>query len=305
MAGSSRLIRRRIKSVGNTKKITKAMELVSAAKMRKAVAAAQAGKPYADAARRAVAEIATATDPAAHALFRAGSGSRDLVIVFASDRGLCGASNGKLLGELGRFLNGRNADLATAGKKAQQWAVKRGNNLVASWPAFSNNPSINDLQPIAQLAVKDFLAGKYRSVHLAYNDFKSALTQTPVVRQLLPLHEKIQPLKNTDQLVHQQNNDFEDDYQKPEQHESRYLFEPSATAVLNTVLPRLVEALIWQAALEAAASEHSSRMLAMRAATDNAVEMIADLTLVYNQARQSGITSEIAEIAAGAAAIAS
>jgi F-type H+-transporting ATPase subunit gamma len=301
MAVSTRTIRRRIKSVGNTKKITKAMELVAAAKMRKAVASAVAGRPYAEAARRAIADVATATDPSAHPLLRQGSGSRDLVLIFSTDRGLCGAVNARLFAELGKFLKGRDADFAVAGKKAQQWAAKRGTGLVASWPAFSNNPTAADVRPVAALAVSDFLAGKYGRVWIAATDFKSALTQTAAVRQLLPL--SLAEAGPAGPMAEAQGDDEATLEPQQSEADSAFLFEPSARAVLDAVLPRLVESLVWQAALEASASEHSSRMLAMRSATDNAIEMIDDLTLAFNQARQAGITREIAEISAGAAAL--
>jgi F-type H+-transporting ATPase subunit gamma len=298
MAVSTRTIRRRIKSVGNTKKITKAMELVAAAKMRKAVAGAVAGRPYAEAARRAIADVASATDPSSHPLLRPGTGSRDLVLVFSTDRGLCGAVNARLFAELGKFLAGRDADFAVAGKKAQQWAAKRGTGLVASWPAFSNNPSEADVRPVSRLAVDDFLAGKYRGVWIASTDFKSALTQVATVRRLLPLALDDVRSAGSSAMAHATEEGNADGGGN-----SAFLFEPSPRAVLDAVLPRLVESLVWQAALEASASEHSSRMLAMRSATDNAIEMIDDLTLAFNQARQAGITREIAEISAGAAAL--
>ncbi len=303
MALPPRLIRRRIKSVTGTRKITKAMELVSAAKMRKAVSSVLATRPYAEAAWRALCELAKVTDPTQHPLLRAHeqSAKKTLVILLSSDRGLCGGFNSQLLRKFTAFsgkqtLAEKNIDVVAVGKKGQDGLRRRGASIVGAFADLGNVPKIYDIRPIADLAVNDFTAGRYDEVWLAFTDFRSALTQIPTVRQLLPL-TSIAGFGDIEQLKEQ----------SPAETLSggatEFLFEPSPQAVLDAMLPRLVEAQIYQALLESTASEHSARMMAMRSATDAASDMIDDLTLTYNQARQAGITREIAEISSGKAAL--
>jgi F-type H+-transporting ATPase subunit gamma len=303
MASSTRLIRRRIKSVTNTRKITKAMELVAAAKMRKAVASVLATRPYAEAAWRAIRELAKVTDPTLHPLLREREGTgRTLVVLYSSDRGLCGGFNAQLLRAFGKFLAGRTApvDLVTIGRKGQDAARRRGLNVIATFTDMANNPVVTDIRPIADISIGDFIKkGGYDEVYLAYTDYRSAMTQVPGVKRLLPLTQ-IEGLGDVSEAV-------AEGLAAKEARDSgganEYVFEPSPEKVLDVMLPRLVEAQIYQALLESSASEHAARMMAMRSATDAAEEMIGDLTLTYNQARQAGITREIAEISSGKAAL--
>lgn len=300
MAVSTRIIRRRIRSVSNTKKITKAMELVAASKMRRAVASVLSSRPYAEAAWRAVKEISKSVDPALHPLLapRSEPVGKQLLIIFTSDRGLCGGFNAQIVKACGEFLkkNPATVDIVACGKKGSAALLRTGRTIVAAFNGFSNAPKATDAKTVADLGIKDFTEGKYDEVHVAFTDYRSALVQKPIVRRILPIAE-IPELGVGEGTVPERG-------LSPEQSgSSDYLFEPSPQSVLDTILPRIVESQIYQALLESSASEHSARMLAMRSATDAAGEMIDDLTLAFNQARQSGITREIAEISSGKAAL--
>lgn len=309
MGASTRTIRRRIKSVGNTRKITKAMELVAAAKMRKAISAVLASRPYADAAWRAITELAKVSDPSLHPLLKQRDRiGRVLMIVFTSDRGLCGALNGQVLKAV--FESEKKferVEYLTIGKKGQDALRRLNRPIVATFTGIANNPSLADIRPAADLARADFVAGTYDAVFVAATDYRSALVQKPTIARLLPIArlpgigevsealagvEKA-PSSQADALRVSPDRGFE------------FIFEPSPAAILDVMLPRIVEVQMYQALLESAASEHAARMLAMRSASDSAGEMIDDLTFTFNQIRQAGITREIAEISSGAAAIAS
>jgi F-type H+-transporting ATPase subunit gamma len=285
MAGSARLIRRRIKSVSNTKKITKAMELVSAAKMRRAVAAATSARRYASLGRELLASLAAHGVTIDHTFFRQPSGKgKALCIVITSDRGLCGAYNVQLMRavELGmaRFTN---VEYVTVGKYGDQTLRRTGKTVIASFPGLTNQPRAASVRPIVSLATNEFVSGTYERVFIASTEFRSALRQVPQVSELLPLAA---PADATSSGLSEDA-----------------LFEPNPVEVLTYALPRFIEAAAYQAVLEAAASEHSARMMSMRSATDAASDMLDDLTFTLNQARQSAITSEIAEISAGRAAL--
>ncbi len=309
MAVSPRLIRRRIKSVTNTRKITKAMELVAAAKMRKAISGVLATRPYAEAAWRAVEEIARRADSSTHPLLRQRHGSgRELVVLFTSDRGLCGGINSRMTKKLLDFLGDRDPrqfDFVAVGKKGQQLLGRRGLSLVASFSNPAHNPRLTEIYPIARIAMDDFVSGKYGAVHLAFTDYRSSLVQEPLVRQLLPI-VRVAELGEIGRgapkgAAPAGGRSGGEDLKVTGSGE--YLFEPSPQAVLNIMLPRLVETQVYQALLESLASEHSARMLAMRSASDSAQDMISQFTLMLNQARQAGITMEIAEISSGKAAL--
>lgn len=306
MADSPRLIRSRIRSVVNTRKITKAMELVAAAKMRKAVSAVLATRPYAESAWRAVEEIARATEQSAHPLLQPGrTDGPELLILFAPDRGLCGGVISQLNRTVNRWIDGLNQppQVVAVGRKAVQFASRRGLHLEASFDGLTKNPRIAELRPVARLATDDFVAGKYRGVWLAFTDYKSAAAQEPVVRPLLPLG-RIAGLGEADRGL--RGIERPDDSQGEEMEMTgaeEFLFEPSPGEVLDLMLPRLAEVQVWQALLESLASEHAARMMAMRSASDAASDMIQGLTLSLNQARQAAITQEIAEISSGKAAL--
>lgn len=295
MAISTRLIKRRIKSVGNTKKITSAMELVAASKMRKAVSATYATRPYAQLGRDLIQSLrGISSEELIHPLLSENAQIKlILLIVISSDRGLAGGYNAQLFKKTTEFIKkekdaGAEFEYITIGKKSAD-AIKRMNGkIIASFFNLGNNPTIVSTRPISDLARRDFISLKYGRVFVAYTDFISSLRQTPKVMELLPLRKEDIELEKVEKISGSAK---------------EYIFEPDSSAVLDAMLPRLVEVEVFQAILESTASEHSARMLAMRNATDSAREMINDLTFTFNQARQAGITREIGEIAAGAAAL--
>ncbi|OIO52785.1 ATP synthase F1 subunit gamma [Candidatus Uhrbacteria bacterium CG_4_10_14_0_8_um_filter_58_22] len=306
MAISTRLIRRRIKSVTSTRKITKAMELVAASKMRRAVSSVLASRPYAEAVWTAIREMAKVTDAGLHPLLSTKpDAERVLVVLFTSERGLCGGFNSQLLRQVNHFTGklpeGLPVDFVTVGRKGQVAIQRQGLSLVAVFNELASHPTVDEMRPIADLAVGDFVAGKYRAVYLAFTDYVSALVQKPRVSQLLPV-SRIEGLGEVGEALTQGRAAEKDGLDVTDSgHE--YLFEPSPSEVLDVMLPRLIESQVYQALLESSASEHSARMLAMRTASDSAEEMIDSLTLSYNQTRQAGITAEIAEISSGKAAL--
>ncbi|MBI2355622.1 MAG: ATP synthase F1 subunit gamma [Candidatus Doudnabacteria bacterium] len=293
---SSREIRRRIKSTQNIAKITKAMELVAAAKMRKAQAAAIASRPYAQLSGELIRRLATKADLLEYPLIkrvvtppssppkiggdRGGMIPRTLLILITSDKGLAGALNSNVINKALNVIKSEGAekiDLITIGKKGSDSARRMKLNVIAAFDGKDKNISILDARPIAEIAIADYLALKYEKVFAVYTDFVSTLVQKPNMIQLLP---------------------FADDGSQITDHGLEYLFEPSPIEVLERLIGSTVEFAIYQCLVEAVASEHSARMVAMKNANDAAGDLIDDLTLSYNQARQAGITKELSEISA-------
>ncbi|PIR07098.1 MAG: ATP synthase F1 subunit gamma [Candidatus Komeilibacteria bacterium CG11_big_fil_rev_8_21_14_0_20_36_20] len=304
MPQATRDIQRRIKSVKNTKKITKAMELVAAAKMRKAVAKVLATRSYADLAWNTVLHLVKKLDTSRHPFFRESKEVRNVLIVLIStNRGLCGSFNLQLVQKVVDSIklhhpDTRVTDVITFGSKGRNEARRHHLNIMADFAKEDITQSSTIINPITHMVVKDFIARKYDKVFVAYTDFASSLQQQPHVRQLLPIVPEID--ERLGYITHQKEKEI---VNINVENFSDFLFEPSRKEILNSFLPRLVEIQIFQAVLESEASEHSARMLAMRNASDAAGDMIDELTLAYNQARQAGITAEIAEISAGTAAL--
>ncbi len=298
MAIPTRVIKRRIKSIRSTRKIMKAMELVAGSKMRKTTQLALATRPYASSLEALLEETRTRITDPFHPLLvgrprKPGQTLSTLIVVAASDRGLCGGFNSQLLRKLAELVTARVGDrleVITVGRRAEQGVRRLHQVLAASFAAISNAPSFERAAPVAQLAYEGFISAKYDRVFVVCTLFQSALVQNPVIQQLLPMV----PEGELDHL----SQTFED-----ESMHANTLFEPSTDAVLNELLPRLLEIQIYRALLESSASEHSARMMAMKSAGDAAKEMLGDLTLTLNQARQGAITQEISEISAGKAAI--
>ena len=291
-------IRRRIKSVGNTKKITKAMELVAASKMRRAVQQALMTRAYAKAAWDVLTNVSAVTNRELHPLLVEREVKRVAVIVVSSDRGLAGGLNTNIVRQTLEVLKAQTvpADVITVGTKAAD-ALRRLNvNIVAAFPNAHTHPTVADLQPVVKIAIDDYVAGVYDTVHVVYTDFLSTLVQRARSRQVLPIRK--QELK---EVLDDVDNSIA--IQKLEGFQNPYLFEPNAEAVLEKMLRNLVTSQLYQVVLESLASEHAARMVAMRNATDSAEELIEDLNLTYNQVRQASITREIAEISAGRAAL--
>lgn len=302
MAVSTRVIKRRIKSVANTRKITKAMELVAASKMRKAVNMTQASRAYSRVLQQMVNHIRQTVPERSHRLLSApATSSAALVIVAASDRGLCGGFNAQLLKKGLEFLasRGEKVEVVTVGRRAESAVRRAGYSIIASFEAISNAPSFERSAPVGEFAFQSFISHRVDRVFMIYTDFKSALSQVPTAMQLLPMIPE-SDLKEDGGGAEGENGENDEivPIDAPD-----ILFEPTPQDVLTSILPRLLETQVYQSLLESSASEHSSRMMAMRSATDNATDMLQDLTFTFNQARQASITREISEISAGKAAI--
>ncbi|MDA7931747.1 ATP synthase F1 subunit gamma [Akkermansiaceae bacterium] len=284
-------IRRRIKSVKSTSQITKAMELVSAAKMKKAQDQALAGRDYADKLNKALVNLKANTDEESHPLLGQREGGKELMLVISTSRGLCGGLNTNLLKKV-RLEESKGTEYVTVGKKLRVSLAKAGGKIVTDWEVEDPVP-FNDAKPIAKFLTEQFLSGEYDKISVAFNNFVSTLTQTPHVSQLLPIDASALAEKRDYEGVGKGEIGESDD---PAALNMDYEFEPSAEGVLDKLLPLYINFQIYQMLVEARASEHSARMVSMKAATDNANKMVKELTLEYNKARQAAITSELLEI---------
>ncbi|MDP3900020.1 MAG: ATP synthase F1 subunit gamma [bacterium] len=319
---STRDIIRRIKSVKNTKKITQAMELVSAAKMRRAIEAVLATRSYANLSWLTVLNLAEVADrnENLHTLLNPRKEVKKVaIILITSNRGLCGGFNANIISKAVNSIKLHSdveTDCIILGKKGAAINYRYGYNLAAEFEKPDVTNEVEEVIPTARLVINDYLSGKYDKVMLAYTDFISTVKQVPRVKQLLPIDisQKDEYLgvigsqagEASTPRFHEgaaMSPEVVSEKQKKHFENREYIFEPSPREVLDEMIPRLVEIQMFQALLESNASEHSARMMAMRNATDAASDMIDDLTLTYNKARQAAITSEIAEIAGGAQAL--
>ena len=297
---SVRELKRRIKSVKNISQVTRAMQMVAASKMRRAQEQALASRPYATKAWEILTHLSAqhGNVEQMHPLLNQRDEIKNIAIILVtSDKGLAGAYNGNIIRKVTRFMrdnNHENAGLVTVGKKGRDFMLRFGRNVVAEFADLPARPSSMDAIPMARIAIDGFLSGEYDEVYLAYTEFVNTLTQTPEIRLLLPIRADT----TEDKVMRQE---FE---QESSMAKVAYVYEPNETTLLNALLPRFTELQIYQALLEALASEHSARMVAMRNATENAKELIEDLSLTYNKARQEAITSEMLDIAGGAEALA-
>lgn len=289
---SGKEIRGKIKSVENTKKITKAMEMVAASKMRKAQDRMRAARPYSDKIRNIAANLASANPEYTHPFMaQAKSGEAKAVgfIVVTTDKGLCGGMNTNIL----RMMTQKTRELETAGKKIEAVAIgnkglgflnRVGIRVVSHAVQIGDTPHLEKLIGPVKVMLDEYQEGKLDAVYLCYTKFINTMKQEPMVEQLLPLAaEKLEGDKGN--------------------HSWDYIYEPEAQTVIDELLVRYVEALVYQAVAENLASEQSARMVAMKAASDNAGSVIGELKLVYNKTRQAAITKELSEIVAGAAAV--
>jgi F-type H+-transporting ATPase subunit gamma len=287
MAGG-REIKTKIKSVQNTRKVTRALEMVSASKIRKAQERMKASRPYARAMKQVIGHLAQANSEYQHPyLVQRESVKRVGYIIISSDRGLAGGLNNnlfrKLLGEFRKWQEqGVEVDVVTIGQKASVFFRRIHVEMLASVAQLGDVPRVEQLVGVVKVMLDAYSAGSMDKVFLVYNDFVNTMTQRAAFDQLLPLAA-------TETVV--------------AHHDWDYLYEPDAQAVLEHVLTRYIESLVYQAVLENVASEHAARMVAMKAASDNANKLIDTLQLIYNKARQAAITQEISEIVGGAAAV--
>jgi F-type H+-transporting ATPase subunit gamma len=289
---STRDIRRRIKSVKNTAQITRAMQMVAASKMRKAQQAALSGRPYATLMNEVLAEVTYHAGDFTHPLTEKREVRKRGVIVISSDKGLCGALNSNLLREAAKFPK-ETTVYVSAGRKAGQFLARTKRTLAAEF-TYKDAPLFSEARAISRFARDLFAKGEVDQVDILYTNFISTLSQRPDSLTLLPIGE----LKGVTAGVHGQEQS-----EKLLKGATEFLFEPSAEEVLGQLLPHYVNFQVYQILLEAKASEHSARMVAMKNATDNAKQLIKDLTLEYNKLRQANITKELLEIASAAMAV--
>lgn len=297
---SLREIRQRIRSVKNIAQITRAMQMVAASKMRRAQEQALASRPYAAKTWEILTHLAAQRGNVEqlHPLLASREQVKNVaVILITSDKGLAGAYNGNIIRAAIRFMrsnNRENASLITVGRKGRDFMVRFGRKVIAEFTDLPSRPTSLDISPITRLAVDGFLEGEFDEVYLAYTDFINTLTQEPTIRLLLPIRPGALESKVLSEYLGKETT----------MATAEYLYEPNPATLLDTILPRFTELQIYQAFLEARASEESARMVAMRNATENANDLIGDLTLVYNKARQDAITKEMLDIAGGAEALA-
>ena len=286
MAGEKE-IRNQIRSIQNTQKITRAMEMVAGSKMRKAQDRMEQARPYAEKMRNVISHVAAAHSEYKHPFLVERENKRAGIIVVSTDRGLCGGLNTNEFRRVIQRLDewreeGIESDFCVIGNKAGMFFKRFGANIVAQATHLGDAPAIEDLIGTIKVMLDAYMEGRIDSLFLVFNRFVNSMTQSPVIEQLLPR---------------------EPSEEEQVRHYWDYIYEPDAKEVLDNLLTRYIESLIYQGVVENVACEQAARMVAMKAATDNAGELIDELTLVYNKARQASITQELSEIVAGAAAV--
>ncbi len=280
-----RQIRRRIRSVQNTAKITNAMSMIAASKMRRAQQRGIQGRPYAEQILGVMGNLMAASPigEAPHPLLEQREVRKVAYIHVSADRGLCGPLNANMNRAGHEFINEQRAPVAVipVGRRGRDFMARTRRELRAVFIELGDNPSLLDTLPISRVVMEDYANGEYDRVYIGYSDFVSTLVQRPVIHRLIPVEPApVEPLFNVE-----------------------YIYEPSPEAVLGELLPRYIEMQVYHAILEHLASEQSARMVAMRNATENAKDMVNSLTLTYNKARQEMITKEILDLVGGAAAL--
>jgi F-type H+-transporting ATPase subunit gamma len=297
---SGREIKTKIKSTQNMRKVTRALEMVSASKIRKAQDLMKASRPYARAMRKVIAHIAQASTDFKHPfLTERNDVARVGFVVISTDRGLCGGLNSNLFRRLLPTIReyqdkGVQVDVVAIGQKAVQFFRRlKGVNLIGSTSHLGERPKVEQLIGVIKIVLDSYTEGKLDRVYLAYNDFVNTMTQKPTVDALLPLPTVAAEME----AQHVEGAELE------QKHDWDYIYEPDPATVLEHVLARYIESVVYQGVLENLASEHAARMVAMKSASDNASKVIGELTLRYNKARQAAITQEISEIVGGAAAV--
>ena len=281
-------IRKRIGSVRNTQQITKAMKMVSAAKLRRAQESAVQARPYADKMTELLKNVSARVSSEAHALLTAREEKKIQLVLFTSDRGLCGGYNTNLIRAAEAFIRqhsgGQEIELTLVGRKGGDYFRRRGAKIVDRYIDILHNAPDELATEIAQKLISRFIGGETDAVYILYNRFRSALSQVPTLEKLLPV-----ALAETSEAEAQQ--------------QTEYLYEPGVQQLLASLLPRITDVALQRALLEATASEHGARMTAMESATSNAAKMIGSLTLQMNRARQASITRELLEIVGTAEAL--
>jgi F-type H+-transporting ATPase subunit gamma len=279
-----RKVRRRIRGVQNIAKITRAMEMIAASRMRKAQERGLQGRPYAEKIEQVIADLAALPETGSqHPLLQKRDIKKIAVVHITPDRGLCGGLNASLNRQLANFVLRQQVpvEVVAVGRKGRDFSVRSDCSLIAEFTQLSDKPSYLDTLPISNIIIQEYTEAAFDMVYVSYAGFVSTMVQKPAMKQLLPVEPAVIPGgQNVD-----------------------YIYEPDAEAVLGSLLPRFVEMEIYHAVLESIASEQSARMVAMRNATDSANELIGDLTLLYNKARQESITRELLDITGGVVAL--
>ncbi len=278
-----RAIRNHIRGVKSIAKITRAMEMIAASKMRRAQERGLAGRPYSEKIRQVIADLAALPETGLHPLLQRRPVNRIIIVHITPDRGLCGGLNSNLNRMAGSFILEQKVpvSLVTVGRKGRDFMKRHGCDIIAEFVQLGDQPKLLDTLPISHIIIDDYSQGAVDLVYLAYARFVSTTVQRPFMQQLLPVEPAAIPrAQNVD-----------------------YIYEPDPRLVLSALLPRFVEMQVYHAILESIASEQSARMVAMRNATDNANELVRNLTLLYNKARQETITKELLDIVGGAAAL--
>jgi F-type H+-transporting ATPase subunit gamma len=281
---NTRDIRRRIKSIRNTAQITKAMQMVAASKMRKAQQHALAGRPYAELMNKVLVSLQQRTNPQLHPLLEIRPLKKELVLIISTDKGLCGGLNTNLFREAANFDQAKTA-FVVSGKKARQFIARTKRELLADFE-LKDSPSFVESKPLSKFCIEKFLRREVDKVSVLYTHFINTISQRAVVQTLLPISSFDLPKGASTEETKQDLDPM-----------LGYVFEPKAEELLGVVLPYYIQFQVFQMILDARASEHSARMVAMKNATDNAEQFIKDLTLEYNKMRQAGITTELLEIA--------
>jgi F-type H+-transporting ATPase subunit gamma len=282
---NTRILRRRIRSVESTAKICKAMEMIATAKMKRAQDQATAGRPYAERITEVISNLAyhARAGGAPHPLLQKRETKKIAIIHFTTDRGLCGGLNATLNRVIGTFISEQivPVTLITVGRKGRTFMLRTGQTIRAEFTGIKDRVSLQDTLPISRIIIDDYTSGEVDLVYLTYSHFVSTMVQRPTMEILLPVDPVELPLSGR----------------------GGYIYEPEPSVVLNELLPRFVEMHVYHAVLELIASEQSARMVAMRNASQSASEVIEDLTLTLNKARQESITNEICDISGGAEAL--
>ena len=309
---STRDIKRRMRSIGNTQQITRAMEAVSATKMRRSQEFALAARPYAESALQLLGNIGQKTVREIHPLLERRRGKDICLIVITSDKGLCGGYNSGVLRKAQEYLDknseSKNIDIITVGKKARDYFKFRGYEIAEEFVGFGDFVKLEETMPIAKRILFDWQEKKYSKIVCAFTNFVSTLRQEAVIRQVLPITKKgikeiIEGIIPKKGRYAEKDTSLRQGFGGQASYNYRYIFEPSREKVLNELLPLLVEIQAHYMILEANASEHSARMVAMKNASENAEEILEELNLFYNKARQAAITREITEVTAGREAL--
>lgn len=274
-------IKRRMRSIKNIAQTTKAVQMVAVVKMQRSQEQALRGQPYSEKMNEILQVLAQKTDPRFHPLLQKGGGKKTLIILITPNKGLCGGLLSNLTKKLFEVLSEIPCDFILVGKKGENLLLKRGQKPLAEFSNLPDQPLFSEILPISKIAMNEFTGGKYEKVVILHSHFINTLSQQPTLNQILPIETKQQEEKNWQDV----------------------LYEPHPKAILENLLPFYVELLVYHLILESIASEHSARMMAMKNATENASEILGNLTLTYNQLRQATITQEVAEIAAARTAL--